>query len=92
MDAGSLRVERAGQPITLPPLPLRILRLLMANAPNVVLHGAIQRELWGDDPGDDKHALMVHMHTLRNAVDRPFGHQLIHTVRGFGYRIADVDE
>ena len=43
MDTGSLRVERAGRLITLPPVPLRILRLLMANAPNVVLHRAIQR-------------------------------------------------
>ena len=92
MDTGSLRVERAGQLISLPPVPLRILRLLMANAPNVVLHSAIQREIWGDDPLDDKHGLIVHMHTLRNAVDRPFAHQLIHTVRGFGYRIADVEE
>lgn len=92
MDTGSLRIERAGQLISLPPVPLRILRLLMANSPNVVLHSAIQREIWGDDPLDDKHGLIVHMHTLRNAVDRPFAHQLIHTVRGFGYRIADGEE
>lgn len=92
MDTGSLRVERAGQPITLPPLALRILRLLMANSPNVVLHDALQREVWGDETPDDKHGLMVHMHTLRNAIDRPFDRQLIHTVRGFGYRIADAEE
>ncbi|HET6718319.1 MAG TPA: response regulator transcription factor [Rhodocyclaceae bacterium] len=91
MDTGSLRVERAGQLISLPPVPLRILRLLMANSPNVVLHSTIQREIWGDDPLDDKHGLIVHMHTLRNAVDRPFTHPLIHTVRGFGYRIADAE-
>ena len=91
METGSLRVERAGQLISLPPVPLRILRLLMANAPNVVLHSALQREIWGDDPHDDNHGLIVHMHTLRNAVDRPFAHPLIHTVRGFGYRIADAE-
>ena len=34
------------------------------------------------------HALIVHMHALRAAVDKPFERQLIHTVRGFGYRIA----
>ena len=91
MDTGSLRVERAGQLITLPPVPLRILRLLMANSPNVVLHAAIQKEIWGDDPPDDNHGLIVHMHTLRNAVDRPFPQALIQTVRGFGYRIADAE-
>lgn len=91
METGSLRVERAGQPIALPPVPLRILRLLMANAPNVVRHSTLQREIWGDEPPDN-HGLIVHMHTLRNAVDRPFGRQLIQTVRGFGYRIADADQ
>ena len=91
MEAGTLRVERAGQTIALQPVPLRILRLLMANAPNVVRHSTLQREIWGDDPPDN-HGLIVHMHTLRNAVDRPFGRQLIQTVRGFGYRIADADQ
>jgi DNA-binding response OmpR family regulator len=31
------------------------------------------------------------MHALRNAIDKPFGQQLIHTVRGFGYRIAVIN-
>lgn len=87
LDLGKMRVERAGQPITLPPAPLKILALLMRCSPNVVAHAAIHAELWGDGPGDS-HALTVHMHALRAAVDKPFPAQLIHTVRGFGYRIA----
>ena len=86
-DTGTMRIERAGQLITLPPVPTRILGLLMRHSPNVVLQQAMFREIWGDEPGD-KHAMLVHMHTLRAAVDKPFGSQLIHTVRGFGYRIA----
>jgi DNA-binding response OmpR family regulator len=31
------------------------------------------------------------MHALRSAVDKPFTQQLIHTVRGFGYRVAALD-
>ena len=87
LDTGTMKVERAGHPIALPPVPLKILLLLMRRSPNVVHRSAIQREIWGDEPGDN-HALIVHMHTLRNAVDKPFGRQLIHTVRGFGYRMA----
>lgn len=86
-DLGKMRVERAGQLLTLPPAPLKILALLMRCSPNVVAHAAIHKELWGDGPGDS-HALTVHMHALRAAVDKPFATQLIHTVRGFGYRIA----
>jgi len=91
MDPRTMQVERGGTPIVLAPIPLRILRLLLTNAPNVVLHTTIQRELWGDEP-HDQHALIVHMHALRSAVDRPFAKQLIHTVRSFGYRIADADQ
>lgn len=87
MDVGKMKIERAGQPIILPPVPTRILMLLMRRSPNVVHRLAIHREIWGEEPGDN-HALIVHMHTLRNAVDKPFGRQIIHTVRGFGYRIA----
>lgn len=87
MDVGTMKIERAGQAIVLPPVPTRILMLLMRRSPNVVHRLAIHREIWGEEPGDN-HALIVHMHTLRNAVDKPFERQLIHTVRGFGYRIA----
>lgn len=89
LDTGAMRVERAGRTIALPPVPLKILTLLMRRSPNVVHRREIQREIWSDEP-DDNHALIVHMHTLRTAIDRPFGRQLVHTVRGFGYRVALV--
>lgn len=89
LDTGTMRIERAGQAIVLPPVPLKILALLMRRSPNVVHQAMIQREIWGDET-DDKHALIVHMHTLRSAVDKPFDSQLVHTVRGFGYRVALV--
>ncbi len=89
-DAGTLKVERAGKLIAMPPVQLRILSLLIKHSPNVVTQQAIAREIWGDEPGD-KHSMVVHMHALRAAVDKPFSQQLIHTVRGFGYRIAATD-
>jgi len=89
VDTGTMRIERAGKLISLPPLPTKILILLMRSAPNVVHQQAISREVWGDDAAIEGHALIVHMHTLRNAIDKPFDRQLIQTVRGFGYRIAD---
>lgn len=89
LDTGTMRVERGGQPIVLRPVPLKILALLMRRSPNVVHQAVIQREIWGDAAGDN-HALIVHMHTLRSAVDKPFEKQLLHTVRCFGYRVALV--
>lgn len=87
MDTGTLQIERAGVPIPLPPVPTKILALLLRKSPNVVHNIALHRELWGENRGDT-HALVVHMYALRNAIDKPFDRQLIHTVRGFGYRIA----
>lgn len=88
MEIGIMRVTRGGVPIVLPALPMRILRTLMAHAPNVVSHTKLRQDIWGDE-AQDSHVLIAHMHTLRNAVDRPFEYPLIHTIRGFGYRIAD---
>lgn len=91
LDTGTMKIERGGSTISLPPVPTRILALLMRHSPNVVHTLAIHRELWGEDRGDT-HAIVVHMHTLRNTIDKPFDRQLIHTVRGFGYRIAQDDQ
>ncbi|MBI2306897.1 MAG: response regulator transcription factor [Rhodocyclales bacterium] len=87
-DIGTMKIARAGVPISLAPVPAKILLMLMRQSPNVVHRLAINRELWGNEDHSESHALIVHMHALRNAVDKPFDRQLIHTVRGFGYRIA----
>jgi len=91
MDTGTLQIERAGVSITLAPVPMKILAVLMRHSPNVVHHLAIHKELWGKERGGT-HAVFVHMRTLRNVIDKPFGRPLIHTVHGFGYRIADDQE
>lgn len=87
-DVGAMRIERAGRPLSLAPVPTRILLLLMRASPNLVTYEAICREIWGETSAQESHALTVHMHTLRSAIDKPFGTSLIHTIRGFGYRIS----
>lgn len=91
LETGSMRIQRAGTPIALAPVPTRILLMLMRASPNVVSQEAISKEIWGSDFAAESHALTVHMHALRAAVDKPFRTHLIHTVRGFGYRISDDD-
>lgn len=89
-DLGTLEVSRAGQPVTLPAMPRRILELLMQRSPHVVPRSDIETALWGDTPPDSD-ALRVHMHTLRLAIDPPGAHPLLRTVRGVGYQLADGD-
>ncbi len=89
-DPRTLVVRRAAREIELPPIPLKILELLMARSPEVVWRQEIERVIWGDTPPDSD-ALRAHMHVLRSAVDRPFDKALIRTVRGFGYQLVDPD-
>lgn len=87
-DTGTLEVSRAGQPVSLPAMPRRILELLMQRSPEVVPRADIGRVLWGDNPPDSD-ALRVHMHTLRLAIDPPGLPPLLRNVRGVGYQLVD---
>jgi DNA-binding response OmpR family regulator len=89
LDASTLEVRRAGQPIELAPIPLRILEFLMRKSPRVVWRREIEQAIWGDSPPDSD-ALRAHMHVLRSAIDKPFTRPLLHTVRHIGYRLADA--
>ncbi|MGD8547554.1 MAG: winged helix-turn-helix domain-containing protein, partial [Thiohalophilus sp.] len=89
-DPKTLVVRREDKSIELPPIPLKILELLMQRSPEVVWRQEIEREIWGDTPPDSD-ALRAHMHILRSAVDRPFDKAMVRTVRGFGYQLVDPD-
>lgn len=87
LDEGTLRVCRADTTIELTPIELQILTVLMHKSPDVVKRDALEREIWGDLPPDSD-ALRSHIHSLRNAIDKPFAYPLLHTIRGIGYRLA----
>lgn len=89
-DPATLRITRGGKRIELPPIPTKILALLMQSSPAVVSREEIEREIWGDDLPDSD-TLRAHVHVLRSAIDRGFDVSLVHTVRGMGYQIALPD-
>ncbi len=88
-DTATYRVTRAGQPIILAPLPLRILEALMRASPRVVGREELERTLWGEAPPDSD-ALRTHLHALRAAIDKPFARPLLHTLRGIGWQLANI--
>lgn len=90
LEPDAIRVQRGGRGMNLPPIPFKILTLLMRRFPRVVTRQAIEREVWGDSPPNSD-ALRAHMHVLRNAIDKPFDRALLHTVHGMGYRLMDPD-
>lgn len=91
LDLETRRVERGGRVIELPPIPLRILELLMRHSPRVVTRAEIERWVWGDAPPDSD-ALRTHLYVLRSAIDRPFEKSLLRTLRALGCQLADPDD
>jgi len=83
-------VRRAGELIDLPPIPYKILEVLMVNSPNVVSREEVEHAVWGD-ARPDSDSLRAHLHLLRSLIDKPFERKLLRTVRGFGYQIASPD-
>ncbi|MGM0594812.1 MAG: response regulator transcription factor [Pseudomonadota bacterium] len=83
----TLEARRAGRALSLTPTGLKLLQLLMRHSPNVVTRQQCEQALWQDSPPDSD-SLRAHMHTLRNAVDRPFDTALIRTIHGIGFKLA----
>ena len=89
-DPALVRVKRGKRVINLPPIPFKLLEMLLRATPRVVRREELERAVWGNAPPDSD-ALRSHMHTLRTAIDGPGDPALIHTQRGIGYRIAPPD-
>jgi DNA-binding response OmpR family regulator len=87
-DLDTLHVSRAGQPLKLNPLGLKLLAVLMQKSPAVVRREALEDALWGDDCPDSD-SLRSHIHQLRQVLDKPFASPLLHTLHGVGYRLAE---
>ncbi|MEQ8234852.1 MAG: response regulator transcription factor [Gammaproteobacteria bacterium] len=90
LDPASQVVRRAGLTLPLTATGRRILETLMRNSHRVLSRAEIEAAVWGDDP-PRSNALKIHIHALREHVDRPFAEPLIHTVRGTGYRLCPRD-
>lgn len=87
-DTGTFRVMRGARLIVLPPVPLKLLEILMRQSPRVVPREEIEQDIWGDSPPDSD-ALRAHLYILRSAIDKQPDKPLIKTLRGIGYQISN---
>lgn len=86
----TLNVNRGDEDIYLNPIGLKLLHCLMEASPNVVSRAELEMEVWGEEMPDSD-SLRVHIHSLRSAIDKPFGSNLIQTRHGIGYRLVEPD-
>lgn len=86
-DLDTLQVSRAGKPLKLNPISLKLLGILMQKSPAVVRREMIEEALWGDSIPDSD-SLRSHVHQLRQTIDKPFPTSLLHTVHGIGFYLS----
>jgi two-component system, OmpR family, response regulator len=85
------RVTRAGQPIELLPVELRLLEYLMRNTGHTVTRTMLLEHVWEFHFDPKTNVVETNVSRLRAKIDKPFGRELIQTVRGSGYRIDAGD-
>lgn len=82
-------VTRAGDIIELTPREYDLLYQLMANKGTALSKTLLLDRVWGFGPAGDQNVVEVYIGYLRKKIDAPYPNNLIHTVRGVGYRIAE---
>lgn len=80
-------VERAGKVITLTSKEFALLEYLLRNPGRPLSKEVIISHVWDYDADILPNTVEVYIKYLRNKVDAPFKTPLIHTVRGFGYKL-----
>jgi DNA-binding response OmpR family regulator len=89
----SLRIaSREGQTLNLTPTGWKLLELLMRDSPNVVSREKMENAIWSDVDFPDSNVLKVHLHRLRQQVDKPFSKKLIHTIAKHGVALRVPDD
>lgn len=82
-------VKRAGTAIQLSKKEFALLEYLLRNANKIVTKEQIISHVWNYDADILPNTVEVYVGYLRNKIDKPFkSPPLIHTIRGFGYRIG----
>ncbi len=88
MNLLSRKVSREGRSIDLQPREFRLLEYLLRHAGQVVTRTMLLEGVWDYhfDPGTN--VIDVHISRLRKKIDEGFSEQILHTVRGAGYRLG----
>jgi DNA-binding response OmpR family regulator len=90
LDPASRKVTRGGVKIGLTSKEYTILEVLMQNAGETVSRTRLVERVWDEASDVLDNLVDAHVSHLRKKIDRS-GVPLIHTVRGFGYRLGVPD-
>lgn len=87
MNLLTRKVTRAGQPVDLLPREFALLEHLLRRKGRVQTRTMLMEAVWDIHFDPMTNVVDTHISRLRSKIDKPFGTELIETVRGSGYRI-----
>ncbi len=88
LDPTSFEVKRGNKTIQLSQTEYSLLEYLMRNKDRVLSKSTIMNHVWDFDADILPNTVEAYIGYLRAKIDKPFKQPLIHTVRGFGYKIG----
>lgn len=91
LDRPTRVVRRGGDLIPLTTKEFSLLELLMLRSPDAANRTEIVEHVWAHDFDGETNILEVYINRLRRKVDLPHLIKLIHTVRGTGYQLAELN-
>lgn len=86
LDLKNKTAKRDGEILRLTPSGWSILESLAKAYPNAVSKQDLEYAIWGEDVPDSS-ALKVHIHRLRQSLDKAYSLPLLHIVHGFGFEL-----
>lgn len=92
LDSSSFEVTRSGKKINLSKKEFSLLEFLMRHKGKILTKDQLIAGVWNYEADILPNTVEVYIGYLRKKIDQEFskGPSLIHTVRGFGYKIEDV--
>ncbi|MEM0967166.1 MAG: response regulator transcription factor [Verrucomicrobiota bacterium] len=86
LDLDVRSAKRDGKPLDLSRLEFDLLATLCAMSPEAINKEELARRVWHETFVEDE-TIRTHIYQLRQKVDKPFSHPLIHTIRGYGHAV-----
>jgi DNA-binding response OmpR family regulator len=90
LDTVTFAVQRGGKQIQLTSKEFALLEYMLRNPGRPLSKEVIISHVWDYDADILPNTVEVYIKYLRNKIDAPFKTPLIHTVRGFGYKLEAI--
>ena len=90
LDLESMKLFRAGRELSLTPKELALVELLISSPGRLFSRERILSNVWGVNEDPLTNVVDVYIRRLRAKIDTEGCSPLIHTQRGFGYRLESV--